>query len=48
MITDLVVYGSLGLTAAFVLAWAIRPDLREWIERPKYRFLEDVKRFDGK
>lgn len=46
MITDIIVYLSLALTAAFVIAWAIRPDLREWIERPKYRFLENVRRYD--
>ncbi|NQW04067.1 MAG: hypothetical protein HQ485_08565 [Acidobacteria bacterium] len=45
-LTDLIVYAAVGLTAAFVIAWAIRPDLREWIERPKFHFLESVRRYD--
>jgi hypothetical protein len=45
-VTDLIVYAAVGLTAAFVIAWAIRPDLREWIERPKFHFLESVRRYD--
>jgi len=46
MITDLVVYASLGLTVAFVVAWATRSDLRAWVERPKYLFLQNVRRYD--
>lgn len=46
MITDIIVYLSVGLAAAFVVAWALRPDLREWIERPKHLFLENVRRYD--
>lgn len=48
MITDLIVYLSLGFTVLFVIAWAVRPDLRAWIERPKHRFLENVRRYDGR
>ena len=46
MITDVVVYLSLAFTAAFVVAWALRPDLRAWVERPKYLFLQNVQRYD--
>jgi hypothetical protein len=46
MITDLIVYLSIGLTAIFTIAWAARPDFREWIERPKHQFLENVRRYD--
>ena len=31
----------------FVAAWAISPNLRVWIERPKYRFLADTESYDG-
>lgn len=47
MITDLIVYSAGALTLAFVLAWAVSPALRAWIERPKYQFLENVRRYDG-
>ena len=46
MITDLIVYLSLGFTALFVAAWALRSDLRAWVERPKYVFLQNVRRYD--
>lgn len=46
MITDLIVYSAGALTLVFVAAWAVRPDLRAWIERPKYQFLENVRRYD--
>lgn len=46
MITDLIVYLSLGFAIVFGIAWWIRPDFREWIERPKHQFLENVRRYD--
>lgn len=33
---------------AFFAAWAISPNLRAWIERPKYRFLADTEQYDEK
>jgi len=30
----------------FLGAWLISPSLRVWIERPKYRFLADVQRYE--
>lgn len=46
MITDLIVVASLVFTVAFVAAWAALPGLREWIERPKYRFQDAVREYD--
>jgi len=46
MITDVIVLGSMGLGLAFTVAWWLRPDLRAWIEQPKYRFLERARRYD--
>ncbi len=46
MITDIVVCVSIGLALVFSIAWALRPDFREWIERPKHLFLENVRRYD--
>ena len=40
---DVIVFAAVGILAAFCLAWLLRPDLRDWIEQPKYRFLEQVK-----
>ena len=30
----------------FLAAWLARPDLRAWVERPKYRFQADVQNYD--
>ena len=46
MIANLIVVLSLLLSAAFVVAWLALPDLRAWLERPKYRFQEHVQRYD--
>lgn len=46
MISDLIVWSSVGLTLLFTAAWAVSPALREWIERPKHRFLESVQGYD--
>ena len=43
---DVVVFVALGFSAAFTVAWALSPALREWIERPKYRFQESLRAFD--
>lgn len=47
MIADPIVYAACVFTGAFVVAWAVSPALRAWIERPKYQFLENVRRHDG-
>lgn len=48
MISDIIVIVSVMATVAFVLAWAVRPDLRAWIERPKHHFLSAVRQYDQK
>lgn len=46
MITGIIVTASLGFAVAFVVAWCCSPRLRRWVERPKYRFLASVRRYD--
>jgi hypothetical protein len=46
MITDIIVLSAIVFAAAFLAAWMARPDLRAWIERPKYRFQANVQRYD--
>jgi len=44
--TDLIVFSSIIFVAAFFLAWLLRPDLRAWIEKPKYGFQANVQSYD--
>lgn len=46
MIADVIVVLSVLLSVAFVVAWLALPNLRAWIERPKYHFQEHVQRYD--
>jgi len=46
MITDIIVGVSAAASLGFVVAWILRPDLRAWVERPKYHFLSAVQRYD--
>lgn len=46
MISDLIVWSSVGLTLIFTAAWALSPALRVWIEQPKHRFLDSVRGYD--
>ena len=46
MITNVIVGASMGLTLAFVAAWAMSPRLRAWIERPKYHFQDALDDYD--
>lgn len=46
MISDLIVWSSVGLAFLFVAAWAASPALRDWIERPKHQFLAAVQGYD--
>ena len=43
---DVIVFSSVAFVALFFVAWVVRPDLRAWIERPKYRFQANVQGFD--
>lgn len=44
---DFVVLLAIVLAIAFTAAWACSAKLRNWIERPKYRFLADVEGYDA-
>lgn len=46
MMADAIVVLSTLLSLAFVVAWWLLPDLRAWLERPKYRFQEHVEQYD--
>ena len=46
MITDLVVFGSIGLSVAFFAVWLVRPGFRAWVERPKHAFNARALRYD--
>jgi hypothetical protein len=46
VITDVIVLSAIVFAVAFFLAWLARPDLRAWIERPKYRFQSNVQSYD--
>jgi hypothetical protein len=43
---DAIVLTALVCAAVFIVAWLLRPDLRAWIERPKYRFQANVRSYD--
>ncbi len=43
---EIIVLGTIGCAAAFVLVWLLRPDLRAWLEQPKHRFQDDARRYD--
>ena len=43
---DAIVIIAIVFAAAFTVAWLLRPDLRAWIERPKYRFQSNVRTYD--
>lgn len=46
MMGDLIVWLSVAFAVAFAAAWVWRPDLRAWLERPKYRFQAQVQEYD--
>jgi len=43
---DAIVLMAVALALGFLAAWVVSPRLRLWIERPKYRFLRDVQRYE--
>jgi hypothetical protein len=43
---NMIVALSIGLAFAFAALWMRRPDVRVRVERPKYRFEENVRRYD--
>lgn len=46
MISGFIVYASLLLAGAFLVAWLARPELRRRIERPKHLFADQVQQYD--
>ena len=46
MITNIIVFASLALAVVFAVAWIAKPELRAWIERPKYQFQDAVQGYD--
>lgn len=46
MIENGIVFSAIIFAGLFLVAWRLRPDLRAWIERPKYRFQESVQSYD--
>ena len=43
---DVIVGLSLLFALAFLATWIISPALRAWVERPKYRLQENMRRYD--
>jgi hypothetical protein len=43
---DLVVFVAMAFVVALTVAWLVSPALRGWMERPKYRFQENVRTYD--
>jgi len=41
----LLVAALTGVVVLFVIVWLLRPGFRRWIEAPKYRMLEQERRF---
>ena len=46
MMVDVIVFGTVAFGFLFGLAWLLRSDLRAWLEQPKHRFQDDVRRYD--
>lgn len=46
MMMDAIVLLAVAFAVVFLVAWIVSPGLRAWIERPKYRFLANVKSYD--
>ena len=46
MIIGVIVFSSIFFAVLFSAAWVAVPSLRDWIERPKYRFQANVQSYD--
>jgi hypothetical protein len=46
MTATLIVLGTIVFGVAFLVAWLVRRDVRAWLERPKHRFQDHVRRYD--
>jgi hypothetical protein len=47
VVINLIVLAVTVLMAGFLAVWILSPRLRAWMEMPKYRFLEQQRRFPG-
>ena len=45
---DVIVLASVAFGIVFTIAWLWRADLRAWMEQPKHRFQDDVRRYDDR
>jgi hypothetical protein len=43
---EIIVIASTLLAVAFAVAWAVRPDLRDWIERPKHTLQRNLRAYE--
>ena len=43
---DLIVFAAMAFVAVLTVAWIASPSLRDWMERPKYRFQKNVRSYD--
>ena len=43
---DVIVFGSLIFAAVFALVWLLSPDVRAWLEQPKFQFQDATRRYD--
>ena len=43
---DVIVFGSLIFAAVFGLVWLLSPDVRAWLEQPKFQFQDATRRYD--
>jgi hypothetical protein len=44
---DIIVTVITAIAFGCLLYWAFRPSVRRWFEFPKYKMLEDERRFSG-
>jgi hypothetical protein len=45
---EIIAIGSLVFAVAFGVAWLLQPDFRAWVEGPKYRFDDNLRRYDDR
>jgi hypothetical protein len=43
---DAIVFSTIIFAAVFTAVWLINPNVRAWVERPKYRFQANVQSYD--
>ena len=43
---EVIVSGSMIFAAIFALVWLLSPDVRAWLEQPKFQFRDATRRYD--